>query len=215
MIFHTIRFNPQAERPQGSGRGCVRTTAQVWPRDQGGPVLLRGPRLWQRIRIRRHVRNSGHWWVPAIAILMFNGFDGSQEEMLYVCGFAALERSFNVLTFEGTSQPTVVREQSLGFRLDWEQVVTPVVNQCEAVVEIDASRLGLIGLSFDGGYLAPRAAAFEPRIRVVVAIDGIFDAHESVTNILSAKLRGLLEDRYMDAFNAATREAIEHDRVLC
>jgi hypothetical protein len=134
--------------------------------------------------------------------------------MLHVCGFAALERSFNVLTFEGTGQPTVVREQSLGFRLDWEQVVTPVVNQCEAVVEIDASRLELIGLSFDGGYLAPRAAAFEPRIRVVVAIDGIFDAHESVTNILSAKLRGLLEDRHMDAFNVATRKAMEHDRAL-
>jgi len=91
--------------------------------------------------------------------------------------------------------------------------VTPVVNHCEAVADIDASRLGLIGLSF-GGYLAPRAAAFEPRIRAVVAIDGIFDAHESVTNILSEKLRGLFEDRYMDAFNAATREAIEHDRAL-
>jgi predicted esterase YcpF (UPF0227 family) len=87
-------------------------------------------------------------------------------------------------------------------------------NHCEAVAEIDASRPGLIGLSF-GGYLAPRAAPFEPRIRAVVAIDGIFDAHESVTNILSEKLRDLLEDRHMDAFNTATREAIEHDRVLC
>jgi hypothetical protein len=47
-----------------------------------------------------------------------------------------------------------------------------------------------------------------------LAIDGIFDAIESVTNILSEKLRGLLEDRHMDAFNAATREAIGHDRVL-
>jgi cephalosporin-C deacetylase-like acetyl esterase len=98
---------------------------------------------------------------------MFNGFDGSQEEMLHVCGFAALERDFNVLTFEGPGQPTVVHEQDLGSRHDWEQVVTPAVNHCEAVADIDASRLGLIGLSF-GGYLAPRAAAFEPRIRAVV-----------------------------------------------
>jgi hypothetical protein len=30
-------------------------------------------------------------------ILMFNGFDGSQEEMLHVCGFAALGRGFKVL----------------------------------------------------------------------------------------------------------------------
>jgi dienelactone hydrolase len=151
--------------------------------------------------------------IPRPTILMFNGFDGSQEEMLHVCGFAALERGFNVLTFEGPGQPTVVREQGLGFRHDWEQVVTPVVNHCEAVAEIDTSRLGLIGLSF-GGYLAPRAAAFEPRIRAVVAIDGLFDAHESVTNILSAKLRALLDDRHADTFNAATREAMEHDGAL-
>jgi dienelactone hydrolase len=98
---------------------------------------------------------------------MFNGFDGSQEEMLHVCGFAALERDFNILTLEGPGQPTVVHEQDLGSRHDWEQVVTPVVNHCEAIADIDASRLGLIGLSF-GGYLAPRAAAFEPRIRAVV-----------------------------------------------
>jgi hypothetical protein len=60
-------------------------------------------------------------------ILMFNGFDGSQEEMLHVCGFAALEHDFNVLTFEGPGQLSVVRKQDLGSRHDWEQVVTPVV----------------------------------------------------------------------------------------
>jgi hypothetical protein len=53
--------------------------------------------------------------------------DGSQEEMLHVCGFAALKRGFNVLTFEGSGQPTVVRKQDLGFRHDWGQVVMPVV----------------------------------------------------------------------------------------
>jgi dienelactone hydrolase len=146
-------------------------------------------------------------------ILMFNGFDGSQEEMLHICGFAALERGFNVLTFEGPGQPTVVREQGIGFRHDWEQVVTPVVDACEAVPEIDASRLGLIGLSF-GGYLAPRASAFEPRIRAVAAIDGLFNAHEAVMSILTPELRGLFEGGQTDAFNAATRAAMHRDGAL-
>ena len=44
--------------------------------------------------------------LPRPTILMFNGFDGSQEEMLHISGFAALERGFNVLTFEGPGQPT-------------------------------------------------------------------------------------------------------------
>jgi dienelactone hydrolase len=150
---------------------------------------------------------------PRPTVLMFNGFDGSQEEMLHVCGFAALERGFHVLTFEGPGQPSVVRGQGLGFRHDWEQVVTPVVDYCESVPQIDASRLGLIGLSF-GGYLAPRAAAFIPRIRAVAAVDGLFDGYEAVTNILDAGLRALLNEQRVDAFNEATHRAMERDSGL-
>jgi dienelactone hydrolase len=146
-------------------------------------------------------------------VLMFNGFDGSQEEMLHLCGLAALERGFNVVTFEGPGQPTVVRAQGVGFRHDWEQVVTPVVDHCEAVPEIDASRLGLIGVSF-GGYLAPRAAAFEPRIGAVVTIDGLFDANQSVANLLTPELAALLDDGNADAFNAAIHAAMEQQSGL-
>jgi dienelactone hydrolase len=150
---------------------------------------------------------------PRPTVLMFNGFDGSQEEMLHLSGLAALERGFHVLTFEGPGQPTVVREQGLGFRHDWEEVVTPVVDYCEAVPEIDASRLGLIGVSF-GGYLAPRAAAFEPRIRSVVTIDGLFNGYESVTNLLTPELKALLDRDEMDAFNAAMYAAMEGETGL-
>jgi pimeloyl-ACP methyl ester carboxylesterase len=141
---------------------------------------------------------------------MFNGFDGSQEEMLHVCGFAALERGFHVVTFEGPGQPTVLREQGLGFRPDWETVVSPVVDFCGTVPEIDATRLALLGLSF-GGYLAPRAAAFEPRIAAVVTIDGLFDGNESVTNLLAPETRSLLDRQDGAAFNAAVRRDMQHD----
>jgi dienelactone hydrolase len=144
------------------------------------------------------------------AVLMFNGFDGSQEEMLHLSGLAALERGFDVLTFEGPGQPTVLREQGIGFRHDWEAVVTPVVDYCEAAPEIDASRLGLIGVSF-GGYLAPRAAAFESRIGAVVTIDGLFDGYESVRNLLTDKLKALLDAGQADAFNKGVHEAMEDD----
>ena len=150
---------------------------------------------------------------PRPTVLMFNGFDGSQEEMLHVCGIAALERGFNVVTFEGPGQPTVIREQRIGFRHDWEQVVTPVVDHCEDLAGVDASRLGLIGVSF-GGYLAPRAAAFEPRIGAVVTIDGLFDAHESVTKLLTAELKALLAAEDAEAFNAAIEAAMEDNTGL-
>jgi dienelactone hydrolase len=156
---------------------------------------------------------AGRDSTPLPTVLMFNGFDGSQEEMLHLCGIAALERGFNVLTFEGPGQPTVIRDQGVGFRHDWEQVVTPVVDRCEAVPEIDASRLALIGVSF-GGYLAPRAAAFEPRIGAVVTIDGLFDGYESVRNLLTTELQALLDGEDADAFNAAAHAAMEHDTGL-
>jgi pimeloyl-ACP methyl ester carboxylesterase len=75
---------------------------------------------------------------------------------------------------------------------------------------IDASRLALLGLSF-GGYLAPRAAAFEPRIAAVITIDGLFDGNESVTNLLLPDTRSLLERQDDDAFNAAVRRDMQHD----
>jgi dienelactone hydrolase len=156
---------------------------------------------------------AGQDSTPRPTVLMFNGFDGSQEEMLHVCGIAALERGFNVVTFEGPGQPTVIREQRIGFRHDWEQVVTPVVDHCEDLAGVDASRLGLIGVSF-GGYLAPRAAAFEPRIGAVVTIDGLFDGHESVTNLLTAELKAMLAAEDAEAFNAAIEAAMEHNTGL-
>jgi dienelactone hydrolase len=147
---------------------------------------------------------------PRPTVLMFNGFDGSQEEMLHVSGFAALERGFHVVTFEGPGQPTVLREQGLGFRHDWEAVVTPLVDFCATVPGIDTRRLALLGLSF-GGYLAPRAAAFEPRIAAVVVIDGLFDGYESVTGMLTPQIRSLLQEQDADGFNAAVRQAMDHD----
>jgi len=150
---------------------------------------------------------------PRPTVLMFNGFDGSQEEMLHVSGLAALERGFHVLTFEGPGQPTVLREQGLGFRHDWEAVVSPVADFCETVPEIDAGQVALLGMSF-GGYLAPRAAAFEPRIAAVITIDGLFDGYDSLTSLLTPQLRSLLDTRDADGFNAALRSAIAHSTGL-
>ncbi len=156
---------------------------------------------------------AGRGGAPRPTVLMFNGFDGTQEEMLHMCGFAALQRGFNVLTFEGPGQPSVVRGQGLGFRHDWEAVVTPVVEYCRRVPEIDASALGLLGVSF-GGYLAPRAAAFEPRIRAVVVIDGMYDGYQSVLELLTPESRTLLDAGDADGFDTAIRRAMADNNGL-
>lgn len=97
--------------------------------------------------------------------------------MLHVTGFAALERGWNVINYEGPGQPTVRRDQDLGFIVEWEKVVTPVVDHLSTLPEVDMSRLAFYGYSF-GGWLATRAAAFEHRIQAVVAIDGVYSSGE-------------------------------------
>lgn len=110
---------------------------------------------------------------PRPTILRHGGFDSTGEETFFHTTRAALERGYNCLLFEGPGQGYVLRKQGLPFRPDWENVVTPVVDFIAAQPGVDPSKLVLIGESF-GGYLAPRAAAFEHRLAACVAIDGLF-----------------------------------------
>ncbi|KAH9993352.1 alpha/beta-hydrolase [Xylariaceae sp. FL0662B] len=107
-------------------------------------------------------------------ILMSNGYDGAMEEMYHMHGAAAVERGYNVVLYEGPGQPSVRRDQGLGFVHDWERVVSPVVDFLETLPSVDTARIGIVGYSM-GGYLAARAAAFEPRIAAVFQIDGLYD----------------------------------------
>jgi len=53
-------------------------------------------------------------------------------------------------------------------------VVTPVVDHVLGLPTVDPERVALLGISF-GGYLAPRAAAFEHRLAACIANGGVFD----------------------------------------
>ena len=57
---------------------------------------------------------------PRPVILIANGYDGAMEEILHINGFAALQRGYNVILYEGPGMATVRRYQKLGFVFDWE-----------------------------------------------------------------------------------------------
>lgn len=109
-------------------------------------------------------------------LIVHSGFDGTVEELYAQIAVFALERGYNCLMFEGPGQGAVIREQGIPFRYDWEKVVSPVVDFALARSEVDPERVALMGISF-GGYLAPRAAAFEPRIKALIANGGVYDFH--------------------------------------
>ncbi|KAJ5344580.1 Alpha/Beta hydrolase protein [Penicillium brevicompactum] len=127
-------------------------------------------------------------------LIIGNGFDAAQEDSYHNFVAPALARGWNCITYEGPGQPTVRRNQNVGFIPDWERVVTPVVDYVlsEKKSSVDKSRLVLIGNSF-GGYLAARAAAFEPRLSAAVFIDGVWDNYVAYTRELSPEMLEVYE----------------------
>ncbi len=122
-------------------------------------------------------------------VILTTGLDGAQEELYFLGVAAALERGYNCLTFEGPGQGTVVRKQKLHFRADWEKVVSSVIDfalsSSKKQEVIDPQRIALIGYSM-GGYLAPRAAAFEDRIAACIADDGVISIYDAWINQLQS-----------------------------
>lgn len=109
----------------------------------------------------------------ARTLIVQTGFDGTIET-LFPYAQAAVRRGWHCLTFEGPGQGRVIRKQNLPFRPDWEHVISAVIDHVSARPEVDPERIALLGVSF-GGYLAPRAAAFEKRIAACVANGGVLD----------------------------------------
>lgn len=150
------------------------------------------------IPAERHTLDAGDFQVPVIllrasrddqprpCIVLGNGLDGSMEEMLHLHGFAALERGYHVVLYEGPGQTTVRREQGLGFIHDWERVVSPILDWLDPLPFVESTKVGLLGVSL-GGYLAVRAAAFEDRLAAVILNDAIHDVADGVEEIFGEK----------------------------
>jgi pimeloyl-ACP methyl ester carboxylesterase len=70
-------------------------------------------------------------------------------------------------------QGSVLRDQGLTFTHEWEKPVGAVIDRFLAD-HARPRKMVLVGMSM-GGYLAPRAAAFDERFDGVVAYDVLFD----------------------------------------
>lgn len=118
-------------------------------------------------------------------VLVGSGYDGSQEESYHQLGRSVADRGWNFVTYEGPGQPTVRRQQKLGFIQNWWDVVTPVMDYLASRPDVDMERVALVGLSF-GGTLAPRAASREHRLSAVLAIDGLIDMYGAIREQIKA-----------------------------
>jgi pimeloyl-ACP methyl ester carboxylesterase len=120
---------------------------------------------------------------PRPTLICTNGYDSNIQEMFFAHAPAAIRRGYNCLLFDGPGQGRVLYKQGLPMRPDWEKVVTPVVDYALTRPEIDPDAMVLVGWSF-GGFLAPRAAAFEHRLAALIADPGQGDQRDQIVRML-------------------------------
>jgi 2,6-dihydroxypseudooxynicotine hydrolase len=103
-------------------------------------------------------------------VVMCMGLDSAKEEMDdYEDRF--LQRGLATLAFDGPGQGEA--EYDFAICPEYEQPVKAVIDWLETRSDVDVRRVGIWGVSL-GGYYAPRAAAFERRIKACVSLSGPF-----------------------------------------
>jgi len=108
-------------------------------------------------------------------VVMAVGLDSTKEESeAYEASFLA--RGIATLVFEGPGQGEA--QYDFPIRGDYEVPVGTVIDFVEKRRDLDAARIGMWGVSL-GGYYAPRATAFEKRIKACIALGGPFNWGES------------------------------------
>ncbi|MGH2443581.1 MAG: alpha/beta hydrolase family protein [Chloroflexota bacterium] len=133
-------------------------------------------------------------------VILNNGADGSELDMLVLGGVAATERGYNCLAFNGPGQGDSLWLKHMYFRPDWEKVITPVVDFAIAHPEVDAKRIALVGIS-QGGYWVPRALAFEHRVTAGVADPGVWNVGRAWTERLPKSMAQLLNAGEKEKFD--------------
>jgi dipeptidyl aminopeptidase/acylaminoacyl peptidase len=106
---------------------------------------------------------------------MAMGLDSTKEECdAYEQPFLA--RGMATLAFDGPGQGE--GQYDFAIRGDYEVAVAAVIDWLETRRDVDTDRIGMWGVSL-GGYYAPRATAFEKRIKACIALGGPFEWAEA------------------------------------
>lgn len=156
-----------------------------------------GLTIWGVLRKPRQVTR------PPV-VLLVPGLDSVKEELhSYADDF--LRRGMATLAIDGPGQGEMEFERPM--RFDYEVVARAAIDLLERQPDLDARRIGMLGVSL-GGYYAPRAAAFEPRIRALIALAGPYSVPDAFDQMPT-----LTQEAFIHRSGASSRaDAIERLR---
>jgi pimeloyl-ACP methyl ester carboxylesterase len=129
------------------------------------------------LRLRSAISISG-------TVVVHAGFDAYIEEF-YAFARAFALWGYDVVMFDGPGQGATLLREGMPMTHEWDKPVGAVLDH------LGLTDVTLIGISL-GGYLAVRAAAFEPRIKRVVAYDVMLDFFQCVTSRRGKLIEGAL-----------------------
>ena len=121
-------------------------------------------------RIAANLRRPPDVERPPLMVLI-PGLDSTKEEFFH-WEQVFLARGMATLSMDGPGQGESGFE--LHIRPDYDVAVAAMIDALDGRGDVDLDRIGAAGVSM-GGYYAPRAAAFEPRIRAVAGVSGPYD----------------------------------------
>lgn len=105
-------------------------------------------------------------------VVMHLGYDSIKEELIPIIDYFR-RANIDFYLFEGPGQGEALQKGNLRMTHQWEKPVKAVLDH------FNLNDVTLIGISL-GGYLAPRAAAFEKRISRVIAWGVMYDFFDTV-----------------------------------
>jgi pimeloyl-ACP methyl ester carboxylesterase len=112
-------------------------------------------------------------------IVLHGGFDSYIEEFYsWMCYFSS--QGYEVIGFEGPGQGAARKKYGIPLDIEWEKPTSAVLDYFKL------DEVNLIGTSM-GGWFCLRAAAFEPRIKKVIAQGHAMD-YMKIHNILAQKM---------------------------
>lgn len=143
-------------------------------------------KVFENEKIERHKVLYEGSFLPAIRILpvseqkgtiiIHGGFDSLIEEWYSMMKYFS-NHGYEVIGFEGPGQGAALRKYGLPITYEWEKPTKAILDYFNPVNST------LLGLSM-GGWFCLRAAAFEPRLKRVIASGHAIDYMKSMNSIL-------------------------------
>lgn len=133
-------------------------------------------------------------------IVMHGGFDSLIEEFYSMMRYFS-DHNLEVIAFEGPGQGAALRKYGLPLTHEWEKPVKAVLDH------FNLDDVTLFGISM-GGWFCFRAAAFEPRIKRVIALGIAYD-YLQFTNVLARKLLFFFVNNFRDFTDSQIKKQIK------